>query len=120
MGRGNSISLTPNLPLCIPSLAVLPKDLHQLFDLLVTVLGTATLDRLANTSLDVLFQDNLADFVECSGRGRQLHQNIDAVFLILDHTTNRVDLSDDTSKSILELFFFRLKAFVGTFDRLAF
>ena len=36
------------------SLAVLPKDCHQLFDLLVAVLGTATLDRLADAGSDVL------------------------------------------------------------------
>ena len=47
----------------------------------------------------------LADFVECTRRGGQLHQDIDAVFLILDHTTNRFDLTDDTSKSVVELLF---------------
>lgn len=87
------------------SLAVLPEDRHQLFDLLVTVFGTAALYRLADAGSDVLLQDDLADFVECTRRGGQLHQDIDAVFLILDHTTNRFDLSDDTSKSVVELFF---------------
>ena len=94
-------SATPSFP----SLAVLPKDRHQLFDLLVAVLGTATLDRLADAGSDVLLQDDLADFVECTRRGGQLHQDIDAVFLILDHATNRFDLSDDTSKSVVELLF---------------
>ncbi len=86
-------------------LTELPKNHHQLFDFFVTVLGPAALDGIADAAPNVLFQDDLADFIECSHRGRQLHQDIDAVFLILDHTTNRFDLSDDTPKSVVEFLF---------------
>lgn len=54
------------------SLSVLPKYFHQLFNLLAAVLCIAALDRIAERGLDVLFQDDLTNFVACSRRSRFL------------------------------------------------
>ncbi|QDV85775.1 hypothetical protein TBK1r_47910 [Stieleria magnilauensis] len=51
----------------------------------------------------------LHDFLKKIGswewRRWELDQDIDTILLVLDHSTNRFNLSDDTPKSVVKLLF---------------
>lgn len=86
-------------------LAVFAEDLHELGDLFLTRLFVAAAEGVGDAVFEVAFEDDGAGFFQCSGCGGNLRENIDAVFVFLDHPGDGRDLAFGTTEPFSDVGF---------------
>jgi hypothetical protein len=77
---------------------VLDKPIQRIFEVANGLLGLAMLNRLLDTMLDVIFQDDFPDLVERGANSRNLRQHIIALTAFCPQPLQAVGMTGDARK----------------------
>lgn len=85
--------------------AVLAKDLHQLGDLFLAGGFVAAAEGVCDAVFQMTFENDRAGFFQSSGCRSDLREDVDAVFVFIDHPRDGRDLAFGAAKSLSDVGF---------------